>query len=626
MNFKILISKYEFLFTMVTIVVLSTISESLFAANLTRLSRDPWPYAVAPVRSQDVVLPVAGMPSQYIYVQSNATPTSGGDLCDKSTTGIRTYDISNPTNPVMVSLVNAPNSTHPTLMKAVHLPSGQNVLLVTNSLCQFTTADGKNMVSNTAQTNNNSLSGFDIYDLSNPAIPKLISTNNLKGIINGQGIATFVQNSIPYAIVATEGPSSPFYYFIFDIRNPKKPLLIRQISAAENQQLIWPIAVNGFTQVLSSGKNPDVKTINNKQIAFLPIQSGGVVLFDLTDIAGPASNASRFISQMAQPISDPVSGLAPHDASFIQVSDDNKYAIVVEGGENNSRLNAHYGAAAPLLSSTESFFTQPIVSGETFTTIRIPGAGVGGLDQACGTVTPAGTANQMAVISRGTCTFAVKADNVAAAGYGGMLVVNNLPLAGSLGMGGGLRTDNFRAFAVSYEVGTNASLTPSGQVMTLDKVPIPWGYTRLWDISDLLHPKIIANITTPLTTYAPIPNLDVFFQHNSAVFEEANDHGRLILSTGSEGYNIYDLANLNTTPVITLTHSTGMINIDTSLVNPNEFLGLQNIISFLDANYKFGSDDIAYTEYLLPYTINNMKILIGVSDADGLVIYKDPAP
>lgn len=178
---------------------------------------------------------------------------------------------------------------------------------------------------------------------------------------------------------------------------------------------------------------------------------------------------------------------------------------------------------------------------------------------------------------------------------------------------------------MSYEVGTNATLVPSGQLITLDKVAIPWGYTRLWDISDLSHPKIIANITTPLTTYALLANADVFFQHASAVLEEANNQGRLLLATGSEGYNVYSLANLNSTPVITLTHSSGMVQINTNLVNPNEFLGQQNIINFLDINYKFGANDISYAAYFLPYTINNMKILIGVSDADGLVIYQDPA-
>ncbi len=78
-------------------------------------------------------------------------------------------------------------------------------------------------------------------------------------------------------------------------------------------------------------------------------------------------------------------------------------------------------------------------------------------------------------------------------------------------------------------------------------------------------------------------------------------------------------------PVITQAYESGMINIDTSLVNPDEFLGQQTVINFLNTNYLFGSNDISYTDRLVPYTINNTKVLIGTSDATGLVIYKDPS-
>lgn len=592
---------------------------------LNKIGTDNWPYVVAPNRTNTVALPDAGMPTRYIYAVSGTTPSASGGICDKNTTGIRVYDISKPSSPKFISLTNAPNSTSPNYLKAVHLSSGQNILLSVNGVCQFTTSDGKNLVNNSAQISNGSLSGFDIYDLSDPLNPKLISTNNLKGLTSGTGVDVFVQNGKTYALVGTASPITQNYYFILDISNPKQPVLIRLFGAVANGQLIWPIAVNGFSQTLSNGI-PLVKKIGTKQIAFLPLLAGGVVLYDLTDVAGAASDANRFISQMPLPVTDPISNLSPHDANAIAVSDDGKYAAEVENG-GNARLKAHYGAATPLLSATEADFTQPLVSGEAFTTVRIPGTAVAGLSDACGTVTPAGTANQMAVISRGTCTFATKANNVAAAGYGGMLLVNNQPLSGAIQMGGGQRTDNFRALAVSEEIGSNVNLVPSGQLLTLDKVAIPFGYTRLWDISNLLQPKIIASVTTPHTNYALPTNSWVFFDSLNAVLQVSHDKGRLIISADSDAYAIYDLKYLNTsTPIITQTYGTGLIPINTSLVNPNEFLGQQAIINFFNTNFLFETTDIDQVSDLHPYTINKVKVLIGGVDASGVSIYADPSP
>ena len=64
-----------------------------------------------------------------------------------------------------------------------------------------------------------------------------------------------------------------------------------------------------------------------------------------------------------------------------------------------------------------------------------------------------GLAGRIALIDRGTCAFSVKVKNAQDAGAVAVIVVNNVPAAGPIGMGGTDNTINIPAFMISYEDG-----------------------------------------------------------------------------------------------------------------------------------------------------------------------------
>ncbi len=412
----------------------------------------------------------------------------GGETCKYN--GVHVVDIRNPSAPREVAFVKSKEGSAP----------GEGVQALSISTKEFT---GDILVTNNEKCNDKTgFGGLNIYNVTNPAHPTVLTEGYGDTTVNGQGkkaandihsVFAWDAGDRAYAVIVDneEGPDVD----IVDISNPKKPRLVREIDLSVEFPQIVQQSPGNLTQVFHH--DMIVKEINGRQIMLISYWDGGYVKLDVTDPVNPVYLADSDFNQ----IDDQVPGVAPegnaHQAEFTL---DNQYILAADEDFNPVNSEAFTDdTAAPFLAVpgdlTPALAVDTTLSGPTtMVGLACPGSAA----------VPAGgpEANDIAVVVRGDCTFTEKIAAVeAATGWEAVLVVNRegADACGAFGMTveGGIP-----AFAVDRSVGYGlfdlggfsetaclagtASLLPVaigavGDVVTLRSFFDGWGYVRLFE-------------------------------------------------------------------------------------------------------------------------------------------------
>lgn len=366
-----------------------------------------------------------GVLGNYAYLAAWSAPD-----CQKG--GVYVFDISKPATPKQIGFIRAGNDSYAGEgVHVVHLTTS----LWTGDLLAFNNEDCTNNADN---TNVNSHGGATLVDVTSPKTWKYLAegfgdksigplgTPNTEAdaheihsifVWEDENGTTTNADDTAYAVLVDN--EEDWDVDILDITDPKSPVLIAEYNLNVQQpQIIQPdlgTAESFFHDVV-------VKNIGGTYVMLLSYWDGGYVAMNVNDPTAPVYIAD---SDFANPdpllfertgVSLPPEGNA-HESEFSKDSD-----FVVAADED-------FNAFAPFISInggvSKRFSAGGTTEGPTLTTpLSGPTRYVG---QACTASPPAAaaTADEIAVIERGTCSFQEKLDNVTAAGYAAAIVFNN---------------------------------------------------------------------------------------------------------------------------------------------------------------------------------------------------------
>jgi len=210
---------------------------------------------------------------------------------------------------------------------------------------------------------------------------------------------------------------------IFDISKPRNPVLIAETGLND-----WVDEDGNFTEIspqLANGATPfihdmQVKKIDGKWRMMVSYWDAGWVLLNVNDPTNP-----RVLDDYDYPDPDPLTGFSPPEGNGHQSwwSRDSKFVVGTDEDFSAYRLQFEITSGP----NAGTFIENAAISGDS-PPIDVDNPLVGPteyLGEACAAVPAAPSANHIALISRGTCSFRVKYDTMNAAGYKGMIVHNN---------------------------------------------------------------------------------------------------------------------------------------------------------------------------------------------------------
>lgn len=337
----------------------------------------------------------------------------GGETCKYN--GVHVVDIRDVTKPKEVAFIQAKEGSAPgegVQALSINTKSFKGDILVTNNeTCNEKTGFG----------------GLNIYNVTNPGKPSMLTEGFGDETVPGQGkkpaneihsIFAWQAGAKAYAVIVDNDEGADID--IVDISDPKKPKIVSETDADETWPGIVQAAPSNLTQIFHH--DVVVKKIGDQQIMLVSYWDGGYLKLDVTDPTKPT-----LIADSDFPSPDPElleqSGLseAPegnaHQAEFTL---DNQFILAADEDFNPYSFDA----------STDEGATFTAIPGDQTGQLEAGGTITGAtvyVGQACigDPAVPQGAAGQIAVVSRGVCTFNEKIANVeAAGGYDGVIVVN----------------------------------------------------------------------------------------------------------------------------------------------------------------------------------------------------------
>ena len=412
--------------------------------------------------------------------------------------GIWVVDISDLDNPEEVAFIPMSQDTRPGEgMQVLHIDTPEftgDVLAVNEESC------GKNFKA-----------GFSLWDVTDPENPKKLAKNfgdltTTDGGANSprdanQTHSVFMWTTGENAYLVAQDEMETSDVDIFDITDPKHPVLLAEVDANE-----FDVDQPEFFLTASFLHDVVVKEIDGEWIMLLSYWDGGWVLLDVTDPANPEFIADTDYDAVDPLILEEFNIELPPEGSAHQAewTIDNRFIIGTDEDFSPYKLflSVAGGAREPVSAGTatpvgENVYIGP---GETLT------APTTYLGTACGTLAPAATDPAIAVVERGGCFFQDKINNVTAAGYDAIIIFNNEvgdpPCEGLLGM---LADTTIPAYFVSRSVGydilgiegyipencpggANPALPAvgtAGEELTLSSEFDGWGYVHLIDAQTL---------------------------------------------------------------------------------------------------------------------------------------------
>ncbi len=433
----------------------------------------------------------------YAYTGTSAAQC-GGD----PESGVWVWDVHNHNRAEFVGIIPSPPGSFAADMAAATMNSG-DILVHTNQLC----ASG-------------GPGGLEVYDVSDPTAPTFLSSiridelNPISDALFGgltdlptSGVFLFTQGDRDYVAAVANGGFDNFR--IYDITDPTTPTLVSAWGAEEIfdpgvgdetadtgrvlNAALW--LIDGF----GTSRNrflSDITISEDGQRAYLANWDAGLVLLDISDPTSP-----QLVSQALQP----ASGDGEVNSASAWPSADG--TIVVESEEDFSAFETLFsittGPAAGEYPAQEGAITTPIGSlpGQT---MAGPTVYVGFACDADVPIPAAPSADSIALILRGVCTFSEKIDNAEDAGYAGIVMMNDEARGDALVTMGGDPT-NLPGVFVGHSTGLAVAAKPdqaslvigdAGEDVSAARVANAWGGLRVWDYTDPANPVLASTFNT----------------------------------------------------------------------------------------------------------------------------------
>lgn len=340
--------------------------------------------------------------------------------------GMYVADIKDPANPKKVSFIGT--------SKGSYVGEGSQTITVTTPKLSGDLLAFNNEICDEAKQANG---GMTLVDVSNPAEPKKLVQH--AGDINPEtGKANQIHSVFicdagdkAYAVIVDDEEATDVD--IMDITDPRNPVMVREYDLAKEMPQILQAAPDNLTQVFLH--DMIVKEIDGRQVMLLSYWDAGYVQLDVTDPANAtyiadsdyAATDPELLEQTG--ISEPPEGNG-HQAEFTR---DNQYVIATDEDfsptfltgttDDGTEFTGGQGSGTPQVGIGEELSGATVYGGRACTgDAAVPAA-------------PAVGEKQIAVITRGFCTFNEKIANVAAAGgYEGAIIVNREGDCGAFGM------------------------------------------------------------------------------------------------------------------------------------------------------------------------------------------------
>jgi uncharacterized repeat protein (TIGR01451 family) len=483
----------------------------------------------------------------YAYVGTFNFPC--GDGTGQNGSGVRIWDVTDPTAPIEVDPIPSPVGSRANDVKVASMGSG-DILVHSNERCAI-----------------GGPGGFEVWDVDDPENPVALAhvgpineinpiTDALFGGVTDVGVHNlwlFAQGNQDYVAVVAESVFDNFR--IYDITDPTNPVFV---SAWGAEEIFDPgvgevftdtgrvlNAANWLVDGFGASRNRflhDVTVSADGNSAHLSNWDAGFVLLDISDPANP-----QLVSVALDPVNGSLDGEVNSHAGW--PSEDG--SIVVETEEDFSiftiTLSIDTGPSAGDYPAAEGLFTDSLVgSPMSGATVYV------GLACPSDTVPPAGS-GQIALIQRGSCDFDEKASQAIAAGYSGMVVFNHsaggdalVSMAGDPRSIQGVfvgRSTGLAIAGVADESGL--SVGALGETITATTVPDAWGGVRIWDYSDPTNPVLASNFFTECSADPVGPSCEegrVYSVHN-VVVETEDGQTRAFISWYADGVRVVNVTD-----------------------------------------------------------------------------------
>jgi hypothetical protein len=453
---------------------------------------------IVPGRISDV-----GVLGNYAYLGAFNQPCGSG--------GVYVVDISDPTAPTEVGFIpTASGSFVGEGVQAISLNTTSfkgDILVINNEICALTSSQ---------------IGGFSIYDVTNPLAPVPLvlgagdptpstfsATNQIHSAFAWQ------QGRKAYVVIVDDEEAADVD--IFDISNPSAPVQVAEVGLPN-----WPGAQN--TQSIGIGNfrasffhDVVVKKIQGHWRMLLSYWDAGYIVLNVDNPAAPV-----FVNDTDFTDPDPLTGFSPPEGNAHQAEWDQDNEFIIGTDEDFSTIRANVEITAGPFAGQNLFATQG--SAVPQITLGNPLSGptyfVG---LSCNAAPPpaAPSADAVAVIERGVCTFTEKVTNAQNAGYAAGIVFNSAALGNCEAVINMAAVGNIPFFFVSRSTGfkilgiqgynpancpsgANPSLPSpgtAGSTVTLSAQFDGWGYVHLFN----------ANTLEEIDTYAVAEALDPAF-------------------------------------------------------------------------------------------------------------------
>lgn len=492
----------------------------------------------------------------YLFISSAGVCSGFNKQGANLITGVLVLDVKNPLNPVIANYIDDPSlqGSTSTVARPAILQNGMKVLVTGN--------DG---TCGAIFGSKRGPGGFDTWDISNISKPKhlmhvdlLELNNNLFSYLSepyiskpAADIKLFNKNGKDYAAVTMgfgDSASGNLLTFrIYDISNPSNPQLVGLwgpeqiafnlspsdiINADGDLMKNLSNYVNGINPPVYGVTGGDTRFRKALQItissgankAYIGTEDSGIALLDISDVTNPKLiSQARDITTSVQGSTSTAADLTLSVASMLALPTNNE-KTVVEVAQDVSPFNdkLSINGAASSSQIAEMSFSYPVYSlPNHILTSSNPTVYVG---LACDSSVPAAPQpNIIALASRGTCRFDLKAANIQQKGYIGVVLLNLQSNGDAVESGIGNSTTtasdgtvvniSIPMVMVPYAVGVNdilntgtlPALNTSGNPVSVSVVLAGWGGIRLWDYSNPLNPQLISVFNTvcsnnPLST------------------------------------------------------------------------------------------------------------------------------
>lgn len=490
----------------------------------------------------------------YAYIGTYNVPCGEGTGANGS--GVRIFDVSNPTKPKEVGFIPSVAGSRANDVKVARMNAG-TILVHSNEACE---PGGPG--------------GFEIWDVSDPnnrTHLAHVQTDDVNGFLRSAfGFVDFgVHNLFLFKqferdLVAAVVESEFGNFQVFDITDPANPALVgfwgaeelRMAELGHDPSTVPDLDSDDFGLILQldewlfegygDHRNRflhDITVNAEGTKAYLSNWDAGLVLLDIGDPTDP-----QLVSVALDPSGSPGDGEVNSHAAWPTADG----SIVVETEEDfvpyTLTFEIEGEGAFPAL---EGAFTTPIstLSGQEMSGPTTYVGGACNPGTAPGLDDPVPTGTGIAVVQRGACFFSEKAQNAIDAGYSGLVVFNSVAGGDEIVLMGGDARDIPGVF-VGHSTGLTIfgvtdvgelSLAQSGLPISASVTPNDWGGVRVWDYSDPANPVLASTFDTTCSANPADSSCDprgTYSVHNVIV-----ERNNAYLSWYSNGALILDISD-----------------------------------------------------------------------------------